>query len=474
MKRRPGRGDKETKEQRDLVRLKVQLQKCRSEQARQERGTTLRRTLSVSRWWLVLCIMMLAVSGCARKTRVVSPAGRLTAAKTEIIYECYGGPQQYTAWKKYVEAFTAANPDIHVELRLVTGQDNRTKYQTEMAAGVGADVMDLQDDYLQEFAKRGLLMDLTQKIKRAGIDKSQYFPGAFETFSYEGRTYGVPYGGGAEVLFYNKKLFDTARAPYPTKDWTYEDFLAAAKKLTLDLDHNGSIEQYGCLLNPHMNNLAPFLWAFGGEITDKAVTRSLLDGPGAVAGIQFWADLVTKHRVAPTLGVMGGGGADLFVAGRVAMMFGGPWFVATFKEAPELAWDLQHRPIGPTGKRVTRSTFDGLVVNAKAKQPEAAWRFAAFSLTPRGAEAMGESGRGLPSLIKAAKGPVYADPKAPQKLAVFAEAMSYGRNWPQPPQINELNRDTKTVLERLLAQKIDGKQAGKELAEAWNRDLRSP
>lgn len=44
----------------------------------------------------------------------------------------------------------------------------------------------------------------------------------------------MPTVGAPEIVFYKKQMFDAAKQPYPTDDWTFEDMRAAARKLTLD------------------------------------------------------------------------------------------------------------------------------------------------------------------------------------------------------------------------------------------------
>jgi len=44
--------------------------------------------------------------------------------------------------------------------------------------------------------------------------------------------YGLPYTKGGFYVFYNKNMFDAAGVPYPTDDWTWEEFEETAKKLT--------------------------------------------------------------------------------------------------------------------------------------------------------------------------------------------------------------------------------------------------
>ena len=47
-----------------------------------------------------------------------------------------------------------------------------------------------------------------------------------------GSTYLIPMQVGTMLMFYAKKPFDDAGMPYPTDDWTFEEFMEMAQKLT--------------------------------------------------------------------------------------------------------------------------------------------------------------------------------------------------------------------------------------------------
>ena len=68
------------------------------------------------------------------------------------------------------------------------------------------------------------------------------------------------------ILYYNKDLFDKAGVAYPTNDWTWNDMLAAAKKLTLDTNKDGKIDQWGFAVNNIVWVWAGFVWGNGGDI----------------------------------------------------------------------------------------------------------------------------------------------------------------------------------------------------------------
>ena len=59
-----------------------------------------------------------------------------------------------------------------------------------------------------------------------------FIDGAKTAATVDGKVYGVPALIDNLAIIYNKDLFDAAGVDYPTADWTWDDFRAAAKALT--------------------------------------------------------------------------------------------------------------------------------------------------------------------------------------------------------------------------------------------------
>src|SRR5947199_368203 len=81
-----------------------------------------------------------------------------------------------------------------------------------------------------------------------------------------------------------------AGATNPAPGWTWSDWLADAKKLTVAT--GGQVSRYGTALAPW----GAMVWGNGGELISADGKRSLLDSPEAAAGVQFAADMVTVHH----------------------------------------------------------------------------------------------------------------------------------------------------------------------------------
>ena len=94
-----------------------------------------------------------------------------------------------------------------------------------------------------------------------------------------GKVIGVPALVDNLALVYNKALFDKAGVAYPTKDWTWTDFRAAAKKLT-----DPAAKQFGwAYVNDGSEDTVwrflALLWQAGGDLLNADNTKSALNSP---------------------------------------------------------------------------------------------------------------------------------------------------------------------------------------------------
>ncbi len=86
--------------------------------------------------------------------------------------------------------------------------------------------------------------------------------------------WALPYGGAmGNVLMYRKDLFDAHRMAYPTADWTLDDMIRAARKLT---DPKAGTYGFFLVRGKHEAHYwLPILWSYGGEavVYDEATRQ---------------------------------------------------------------------------------------------------------------------------------------------------------------------------------------------------------
>jgi multiple sugar transport system substrate-binding protein len=208
-----------------------------------------------------------------------------------------------------------------------------------------------------------------------------YPKAVYDTSSYQGRMYGTPWFVKATQLVYRKDLLrEHVGTTEPPQTWG--ELIDYAKKLTLDTDKDGEVDIWGYAFNTGPSypramkmriNEGLFTQSLGSEdvLNDKGVPQ--YDTPEAIRALQFLADLVQKHKVAPE-GVTTYADKDtyeLFLREKVAMMQNHTWInFKLVEKMPREKWGVALLPKcggwngGPEGEASTRVGVYDYAINA--------------------------------------------------------------------------------------------------------------
>jgi multiple sugar transport system substrate-binding protein len=285
-------------------------------------------------------------------------------------------------YETVIKEFEQANPGIKVNLLITPWADYWTKLQTALPTGTGPDVFWLNHPNAVSYLPTGLVKDLEPWA--GDIHFENFARNFYEPYTYQGKRYAVPFMWDDIVLFYNKAAFDKAGVAYPTAAWTWDDYLAAAQKLTI---RNGNqVAQYGTISNASFQSgVGPFIYQNGGVIFNADRTKITLNTPEIREAVQFNMDLIYRHRVAPTIEEVAEATADaMFQSGIVAMMPGLSIRIGFFGDV--LGKDLN---VAPLPRRKAQGTvFHNIAyaVSNKTANSEEVRKFIAFLSSRRHAE----------------------------------------------------------------------------------------
>ncbi len=313
-----------------------------------------------------------------------------------------------------IEAFEKENPNINVEIENVgSGSEYWTKLQTMIAGGTAPDIVYPATHNGYALASKGALLSLDSFLERDKIDVSKFDPAIIDLYRYDGKLYGLPIDKAALVVFYNKKLFDEAKVAYPKDDWTWDDFLEAAKATTKDTNGDGRNDIFG--VDTFTQYWPVMVWTrTGHNIFDdpKKPTKFLLDDPEATAGLQWLADLSNKEHVMPSAAERADI-SDMFLAGKSAMQIVGHWRVPQYMaNVKDFEWDIAALPRGKIA--ANRSDGSSFAITANSKHPEEAWQFVRFLAGPgsTGVERLLELQQMTPALKEFQQSDVFLKPEA--------------------------------------------------------------
>jgi multiple sugar transport system substrate-binding protein len=118
-----------------------------------------------------------------------------------------------------------------------TGVDDapyKQKVALDLKTGGGADLISIDGIWVGEFAQAGYIKPLDQVVgpKVGSWDGLKQIPGPVQNImSFNGTKYGLPSGTDGRVIFFNKQLFAKAGLPADWQPKSWDDILAAGRKL---------------------------------------------------------------------------------------------------------------------------------------------------------------------------------------------------------------------------------------------------
>ncbi|MCG2801861.1 MAG: ABC transporter substrate-binding protein [Cellulomonas sp.] len=272
------------------------------------------------------------------------------------------GPVTLTFWHGYTEAdgkvldqivtdFNSSQSDITIQTTTKTWAVIGDTLLTALSADEGPDIVALPAENLPVYASKGAFATLDDFYASDTTKNASLNPHAVEMVQVDGSAYGVPIGFVPLSVVYNKTLF--AAAGITTFPTTWDEWVADAKKLTIDENGDGTPEQYGLALPDHStvgNGVWPSLfYGNGGELTDGST--SVIDSSANVKTLTYWADAVIKDKISPT-GLDGVASDKLFSSGKAAMEVGGPWMASVATEN-NIDYGIAAIPTGPVAQAST-------------------------------------------------------------------------------------------------------------------------
>lgn len=389
---------------------------------------------------LIACLSML-LAGCGgmqgdtgdRSTPTIQ-SGDNAGAAGQVSFSVFGDPGEKAAYESLVAAFEKGHPNINVDLIHIPDQkDYRKRLATDFASGKPADIVLLNYRRYASFAAKGVLEPMGPYLAKSElIRESDFYPESIAPYKWEGALQCIPQNLSSLVVYYNKKLFDEAGAPYPEDGWTWDEFLDTAKKLTKDTDGDGKPDRYGLGTEASLFRVAPFVWQNGGELVDNpdAPTKLTLDTQEAKEAVRFFTELQTKHHVAPdAVQEEAQESEDRFQNGTTAMFLNSRRGTPTYREIEGFDWDVASLPTGKERAGILHA--DAYCMAKATKNKAAAWTFIEYANSEEGQRIVAASGRTVPSLRSVAESPAFLDPDAkPANSKVFLDGIPHIRAVP--------------------------------------------
>jgi multiple sugar transport system substrate-binding protein len=303
----------------------------------------------------------------------VSPAGSVTL----------------TFWHGYTDAeadslnallgeWNTANPDIQIEPLFVNNDKALQKLTVALQGGEPPDITYQYGSSLPQLAEAPGLVDLTAWTQQSDVDWEDFVQGARDAATFEGAVLGVPALIDNLAVVYNKTLFDEAGLGYPSDQWTWDDFRAAAKALTDPAQKRFGFSYPMDASEDSVWHYDPLLWQNGGSILTEDGTQAAFNSPEGVEALEVLVGMAVEDG-SVFLDLQNSPYTGLFNSGKIGMLVTGPWDLSSF---PDVDYGVEILP-GFDGDHQTIAGPDmWTVFDNGGGRAEAALEFIAWLTAP--------------------------------------------------------------------------------------------
>jgi multiple sugar transport system substrate-binding protein len=210
---------------------------------------------------------------------------------------------QNQTMKKLVPEFTAAT-GIKVDFIEMPELTLFEKASLDLESGTGIyDVIQYDFMRIPKYGPKGKLLALNEfaanpdLVNKSWFARENFPKNYLEGMSIDGKLYGLPLFCHTNFLHYRKDLFKKYGIKVPT---TFAELSDAAKKLTLDTNGDGKIDQFGIALRGQRGEsinmwvYPMFLWAYGGQFFDSK-WKPTFNGKEGVAALNKYVELLQRY-----------------------------------------------------------------------------------------------------------------------------------------------------------------------------------
>ena len=327
---------------------------------------------------LVMASLLLAACGGA--------ATEAPAEKIELRVWGHQAPAFNEADQAIFDAFMKENPNVTIKYETFPWDVFIQTIQTSLPAGNTADVILIPGGYTCRYAAGGQLLEVPADVMTLDAAKEMFYAAPLGGQTCDGKLYGFPaeynieYGGA----YVNPALFEAAGLAYPPKWANWDAVVADAEKLTT-VGSDGVMTVAGM----HYTNSDQLFTYFLAGILEQGGNYFADDGkhfnfnsPEAIATIQKLIDMAQQNKVVDPIIFNADSEwvGESFAQGHNAIGVLGSWYAGDAKLAyPDLKFDYVSLPpmMGAEYKFASVGGW-GYVVGKSTKNPELAWKLAAF------------------------------------------------------------------------------------------------
>lgn len=160
-----------------------------------------------------------------------------------------------------VSEFQAGHPDIEIDIKDFKGayfgesdtieemrkrqEQFETTVNTELMAGKGPDIIYFADLPYRKYIDKNMFVNLGELMENdREFNKAELNFNVIDAMRYKSGLYIVPINYQFDIVCANKEILDKENITIDDRNWTWDDFMNIAEKVTKDTSNNGAAGQY--------------------------------------------------------------------------------------------------------------------------------------------------------------------------------------------------------------------------------------
>ena len=318
---------------------------------------------------VALVALLLLTAGCGERRDVLTFSGSVLGAEGEIV-------------RRQIERFAAEHPGLVIEMRPTpdaADQRHQLYVQWLNAWAPDPDILQLDVVWTPEFAAAGWILPL-DRFDPQGEDATDFFPATLAANRWNGRQYAQPWFVDVGMLYWRTDLTPSAPDTFDALDAAVRQARGTSSNL------HGFVWQgarYEGLITVFLEHLT----GFGGRVLDDN-GRVVVDSAEAVRALRYMRDSIHRDALVPeaVLTWQEEQTRFAFQNGRAVFMRNWPYAAALLRRPQDSAvagrFGVAPMPHAEGGSSAAALGGAQLAINARTRQPEAAWELIRFLTAP--------------------------------------------------------------------------------------------
>ncbi|MGV3576688.1 MAG: ABC transporter substrate-binding protein [Devosia sp.] len=362
--------------------------------------------------------------------------------QVNLTWQMWGDESDTALWQSLADLVTAEYPNITVTPQISGWTDYWTRLPVLASSGQIADLVAMQSMRMPSFYS--ILEPLDAYFATDNFDTSVFESSIIAGLGHDGTQYALPYDVGPWLVYYNRDRFAEAGVAEPALDWTFDDFKAAAQKLTQGENYGYAVQAFDFVAGPV---------ALGAEYFNDANEFDVTN-EGYEAAVGKFVDLVAVDKTSPVFASGTGAitGSGRFASGNAAMYIDGPWVLLNTKDSVDFNIGVAPLPRGEGASRFI-TAGSGWGISAASQNKEEAYKALQILTGPKAAEILASAGRALPGRLEEQK---FWYDVAAKDVAGTREVLAYMFEHSTPFRLNEYWNDFENLITQYMPLALNG------------------